>query len=51
LFGLLQDTAAKETMAVAARGVRNARGGEKIRQIRRFAESDKELARFYRENA
>ena len=28
-----------------------ARGGEKIRQIRRFAESDKELARFYRENA
>jgi hypothetical protein len=28
-----------------------ARGGEKIRQMRRFAESDKELARFYRENA
>jgi hypothetical protein len=30
---------------------RSARGGEKIRQMRRFAESDKELARFYRENA
>src|SRR5271166_3294586 len=28
-----------------------ARGGEKIRQIRRFAESDEELARFYRESA
>jgi succinate dehydrogenase/fumarate reductase flavoprotein subunit len=26
-------------------------GGEKIRQIRRFAESDEELARFYRESA
>jgi hypothetical protein len=30
---------------------KGARGGEKIRQIRRFAESDEELARFYRESA
>jgi len=45
--------------ALCVNGLRNqrsltqkgARGGEKIRQMRRFAESDKELARFYRENA
>jgi serine/threonine protein kinase len=33
------------------RPAKGARGGEKIRQIRRFAESDEELARFYRESA
>ena len=50
-FLLLTRAKIRKKKAESVTSPPNARGGEKIRQIGRFAESDKELARFYRENA